>query len=439
VIYRVIRRVSNNDLWAACAIVIYALLYYGQTPGSTAVPESYAGLLGMSIVWFTLAKSKSRSMVWVGVFAAIGFLLKFTLASLILILPLADLLVIKPPVKQMAARWGFAALGFAVGPAALLLYLIAGHATGDFVAMQTFVRGYVGLQWPNAMTALNVVVTTLPSVLLDYYTLLLCIATGGGIALSIVATSSSTSTLDRTRTMVRICTIAFVVMLASVVVEGRYAPFHLWRAFPFGFVIAAYAIARFTAYLRWTQLDRFQRVAVVVLGVVVLLFSPVTRYGWHLLGTVLYMKQGEVALDRHYHLEKEGASFVEARRIGEMVAAGKKDGDELFVASSMPGILYRYAHTVPTSKVLHSAFIKAPWAPDEWKRSTVEYLNRTPRYIIAQKEDRTPDVAGNSLSSLEMLRGMPGISQLLNEHYHVVADGTWFTLFERNEALTRSE
>lgn len=299
--------------------------------------------------------------------------------------------------------------------------------------MQQFMMGYRHLQATSTMLVVTNLLSALPVGATDYYTLLLMTATVAGGFMAMARTEDPAAAERRGVDLLRAALLASVVLLFTAIAEGKYAPFHIARLYPFGIILAVPPLLRLVRVVISSPRDRFLAVMLPIAAIALLLYSPLPRYGIHILRTYAFVHGGATAFDRVTNPAAEATSFEEMQWIGDYVVAHRVAGDRFFAATSSPGLVYRYARTVPEYAVLHAAFVKAPFAPARWRLGLRDALLRDrPRFIAAQTADRSPDLDGTGMTSLEMLRGLPGVSRMLDGEYRVVHRGKWYVMFVRN-------
>jgi hypothetical protein len=432
-----IRRQSGNDLWGAAAAIGYAISYVALSFQGTAHGESYTGLLGLSMLWLLSYRRRPAGFLLVGVLAGVLFLLKFTLGAMLVVAIVSEIAVFRE-------RWGAAlrhsawiVAGFAVLAAAFVLYLNAFHAVHDFLLMQQFTQGYVHLRFKSSGMGFRYLLKYLPSFFSDNYSVILSLATAAGIAFTFQRSLREADSPQAKGAIVllRFATLAFLALVATVVIEGKYTSYQFSRIYPFGLVLASFAFVRFAfRLLRGQHRDLFAWIIGGAAVVGVLLFSPITRYAWHSGVSVLRLVRGDEAYDQFYDPQGEAYTRHDLAEVGGYVQSHRRPGDRLFASSTVPGLVYRFADEVPDQKMIHSAFFIAPFAPQEWRDSLRAYLLREmPRFIITQTRDTSADVNDTTIVSSVGLRSLPGIDSLLNDRYQRVIETEWLELYERKQ------
>lgn len=433
-----VRRISKNDLWGAAAAVCYAVAYTAQGRINVAQTESYIGLLGIPILWLLMRRPGLGGYFGIGVLGGLLFLFKFTFAALLGVAFFAEIIVFRESWRKIVWNYAVIAVGFVSVLALWGTYLVLSGSLEDFLVVYRFTQKYAGLQWSNKGEFVRNTLKLVPAYLSDNYSVLLAIATVTGIACSIplrarpsTDSRSTTGTVD----LLRLATIAFVLMLATIVLEGKFAPYQFGRLYPFGAILAAFGGLLLAATaLRAGIGDSYGRAIVAVAFPVLLLLSPLPRYARHALLPVVGVMRGDPLLGDAFRDERQ-----EAARVGEYIRNNRHGEDGTFVLSYTGSLVYLFAEEIPRHRIFYSMFIIAPFAPPEWKDSMSAYLvTSRPRFIVTQRHDAIPGIAGSDVSSDVALRGLPGVDSLLNTDYRLVmhTEPTGFELYERTDSTT---
>jgi 4-amino-4-deoxy-L-arabinose transferase-like glycosyltransferase len=428
-----IRKASENDLWAAIAAVLYAIVYVGLSPAGTAQTESYVGLLGLGMIWLQLYRRTPVGIVALGFLGGLLIMFKVTFGIVLAGTALAEIIIFE---KQYRVRnLMLMASGAAIVGMAFMIMLMAFDLVADFRIMQEYTKGYAAQQWTSIGGWLKDFSKKTPPYIADNYSIMLSLATVAGMVYSVIPYRSS----DRNRMsadgerLLQLCTIMVILLLFSIGVEQKYAAYHFGRFYAFGVVLASWGglaaarsfsnIARVRSGYRWF--------IGLVVAVMLLLFSPLTRYLWHSGAAVISITRGSAALDNYYDQSVVGYTRSEMRQIGNYIIAHRRPGDRLFVASGFAGLMYRFANTIPDFKLYHGTTFTAIFAPEPWKRATSDYiLHHRPLDIVAQFNDGFAPLNGTPLSAEEGMRVLPGIDSLMRSSYTRVMQTEGFNLYE---------
>jgi len=434
-IAELVRRSSKNDLLGATAAVCYAVAYTAQGRINVAQTESYIGLLGIPILWLLMRRPGFGGYLAIGALGGLLFLFKFTFAALLGVAALAEIIVFRENWKRVALNYAAIGVGFVAVLALWGVYMSITGSLDDFLVVYRFTQKYAGLQWSDKGEFVKNTLKLVPAYLSDNYSVLLAIATVTGIACSAPLRRAATSASDDTVRLLRLGAIAFLAMLATIVLEGKFAPYQFGRLYPFGAILAAYGgLLLVAAAFRRGIGDSYGKAIVAVAVPTLLLLSPLPRYARHGLLPIVGTMRGDPLLGDAFRDERE-----EAARVGDYIRDNRRGDDHTFVLSYTGSLVYLFADEIPRHRIFYSMFVIAPFAPHEWKDSMSAYLvTDRPKFIVTQRHDSIPGIAGSGLSSDVALRGLAGVDSLLNVDYRLAlhTEPTGFELYERKDSAT---
>ncbi len=418
-----VRRATGDDRWSVAAGIGYTLLYLLQEYQSTAQVESFVGLLGLGIIHLRLRSGSRWSLLAIGVLAGLLFLLKFTLGVMLAAAMLAELLIFGERGWRALGAMLLMALGFLLTLGGFVLYLTMNDAAHGFLLMQQFTRGYVRTMIPSLGVWLKSLFEVLPEHTSEFYSLFLFALTVVGMARTVPIRDAEEMPLDRgdARRMARFCAFAFLLMLATLPIEGKYYSYHFIRLYPFGAVLMPLGLFSLLRAIRGRRhAPGFGRVVGSGLLAMALIFGPLPRAAWHALPMALRLTGGEDALDRYYDTS-DGQSRVELKQVATAVRENLPRGGTMFAAAATGSLVYYFSGQVPAFKIFHSAFIVAPFAPEEWRDSTRAWVLRArPDVIVLQDHDNRSDQNGVMTSSRDAFLAIPDMARLLHRDYHLV-------------------
>lgn len=423
VIVRLVRRATGNDRWAAGAGICYALLYLMQEYQSTAQVESFVGLLGLGMLFLLLYARNGWSYLAVGILSALLFLLKFTLGIMLVVALAGELVIFGERLRTALRNGGIMIAGFLIVAGGFLLWLSASDALHGFLLMQQFTTGYVRTQVPSLGGWLKNLFETLPLHASDFYSFLLLALTIVGIARTLPLRSSEGLPLDRPDAirLARLCVLAFLLLMATLTIEGKYYSYHFIRLYPFGAILVPLgAMPLLRGMARRPLMRGYGHFTTAGLAAIALLLSPLPRAAWHLAPMALRLTKGMAGVDGYYATD-DGESRAELKQVGATVRRNLGPGEHLFAVAATGSLVYYFSGEVPDFKIFHSAFIVAPFAPQEWRDSTRAYvLAARPRVIALQLHDNRSDQTGVMTSSHDAFLALPGIPALLAGNYTLI-------------------
>lgn len=414
------------------AALVYVIFYCAQSFNGTAITESYVGLLAIPMIALQLRRRNALDFIVIGALAGLLFLLKYSLATPLAAAIAAELLLFAEPLALRLRNAALAIGGFLVSAAMLPLYLAITDGWAGFGEMNAFIAGYMRNQSPGLAAAVQEALTALPSYFADEYSLTLLAASVAGVLLALRSTRV-VGERDRETQLLGLATINAALMIVGVVIEQKYRAFHLSRLLPYAAILSSAGLAWIVSRVRAQRpLGRYGRLALMLALPVALALSPLSRYALHGAGALLWVTRGDAGFDRLYPSTALGYSFVDLRTIGEHIRGSRAPGDELYVSGSVAGLVHAFADDVPASRIYHSAFLIAPYAPPMWREEIRRFiLERQPRFVVVQLRDSMEEMTGTRLSSEGALRSLPGVDSLLQWEYDTAVTTTDFELYER--------
>lgn len=468
---RLVRRATASDTWAALGAVLYAIMYISPNFANTSQVESFTGLFLFPAISLFLFRRTAWGFLAIGLLCGVLTFFKFTFGIALAAFLLGDILLYNDPWKHRLRNYTMMGAGYAVVLAVFFLYLVMLDAMHGFLNMQTFLSGYTGLQWSSKGDLLRDVLQKVPSTMADEYSLTMLFGTVVGIAAAVagvvktgrertnvpatggapdlmppqnggngtgarIAADAVQGTDNDTTRLLRIGTILFLLLLATIAMEAKWLHYHFLRLFPFGAILGGYGLLRIGRIFAGKGAGRFRWVAFPLAAALVLGFSPLTRYVFHLRPALLMLTGGADAFDHYYAHSRTSDEWTmeELQKIGAFIKKERKEGDRLFVSSGVGGMVYLASDYVPEFHVFHSCFLIARFAPQEWRDSANAYmLAERPRFIVVHQSDRMSNITGTEETSAETIRHlMPEVETMLENDYRVEMETPAFRVYVRS-------
>ncbi|MCB0712162.1 MAG: glycosyltransferase family 39 protein [Ignavibacteriae bacterium] len=449
-----IRRTTGRDLEAIFAAILYALLYIGLNFANTSQVEGFVGLLILPAVWLFIYRRTFVGFLAIGILCGLLTFMKFTLGITVAAFLFGDLLLLNDGWRVRVRNYAGLGLGFGLIVALFFLYLTLFDAWHGFLNMQEFLAGYTGLQWQSLRSSVRLMLQQMPARLGDEYSLAVLIGTIWGIVQITTGdirstfsprdgekTASKSNISDAGIIFLRLCAILCFFLLISIAVEGKWFSYHLLRFFPFGVALASFGLISGIATLLKGKSDKFSW---FVLSLTLLFFvalGPLSRFVFHTGSTITMLTSGAKSFDDYYASQegKDECAHWEMREVGDYVRKHRKGEEKLFVSSGVASQIYLASNYVPDFYVFHAGFIIAPFAPNEWRDSTVSYLlEERPRFIVLQSVDPISVVTGTTKTSLDLFKEKKELWKMFEEEYQVVITTPRLILYQRMEMITSS-
>jgi hypothetical protein len=425
-------RYSRSLLAPIVATSAYALLYVGLGNQSTAQTESYVGLLGLG-AWMLLYRSRtSRHYFLAGMLCGTLFLLKFTLAAMLGVLVVAELMLFR---ERFAVLFRHALLllgGFLVVAAMLPFYLLVFDAWEGYREIQQFLGGYVLYQVRSPRAAFGTMMDAMTTHLPGNYSIILLLASAAGIALSLRRSPGAEESggISGRRLLLRFCALTSAIMILTVAVEGKYFAYQFSRVYPFAVILAGFGIEAILG--RGGGFSWRRTLLLVPLAALAILLSPLPHYLWQSAPFALQVTRGSGAVDAYYSRDTMLFARIPLKTVGGHIRSNIRKGERMVALASTGGLVYYHAGYIPDLPIYHSAFLLAPFAPDRWREMTARFIvEEKPRFIVIEHGDRHPTITSTDRTSPDLLKILPGVGSVVATNYrHVMRAGS-YELLER--------
>jgi hypothetical protein len=443
-IFFVVRKATGRDRWGLLAALLYPILYIGVSAQGTIQTESMvAAILFSSLGVYFGGRSVGRFAV-IGLLGGIAIFFKFTLGVLLLGLLVGDLLLVRDTVQRRLRL--YAGLGAGAGFVVLLflLYLTLFDAWTGFNQMRLWTAGYAGMQFASLTDFVATILREVPVKLADEYSLTMLIGTivamwiafRSPIVESSVLDRGDRSKSDRGGLLLGLLTIQLLLLLATVALEGKWMHYHVMRFYGPGAVLAAFGLIHIFDRIRNLPNRRQYWLTIPVFAFLLLGLSPLSRYVFHARPALAMIDGGVGAYDDYYgeRLSGNGWSYREIDRVGGNIREALGPGERVQITSGVAALLYRSIGQVPETSVFHSGFVIAPYAPEEWRTETKEYiLEKRPRFVVLQTNDEMPLITTVDSTSWQTVMAWPEVGERLREDYRMVDSTNSFVVLERSD------
>jgi hypothetical protein len=171
-----------------------------------------------------------------------------------------------------------------------------------------------------------------------------------------------------------------------------------------------------------------------MLSLLLLFLSPVAHYLWQATPFALWVAEGDTAVDLFYSRDTTLYPRESLKLVGAYLRSNLKPGEKLVVLGSSATLVYYQAHYLPDIPIYHSAFLLAPFAPEEWRRFVGGYMVRErPRFIVVEEGDLHPLQTGTQETSIDLLRTLPGVDSLVRGSYRREMYSGCYLVLERTD------
>lgn len=420
----VMRSITAHRLWWWTSAVLYSVLYSTLGYSQTAQAESFCAIPIVASIWCATKTSGRRRWVILGISIGIAFALKYTLG------------IIGPAVMMIwLLRDGRTASWRAITYSSLLAASIIVLTYIPFLLMDGFVEGmqttmqylrvyasYPNVSIPFATDALKQLGTYFGDNLSITVTSLVLI--GAGLLLSPRHSQRELSFLTASIAV-------FVVLLATVILERKFSPYHFSRLYlPIMILAGAGATYLFSFRIKITSMSREMRWSLVALSLCLLALSPLPRYV-----NVVQLALRSIGNPHVYDAyltrpEIPGFSYTSLRALKTDLDVRLVPTDTVIIMSMMATSIVSHLPTQHTSSFADSHLYFGVGADPAWRERAIKDVLASD-WIVVDTIDACEGVNLHLRTSWQSLQRDSLIMPVVRSHFTVADTVDCFILFKR--------
>ena len=354
--------------------------------------------------------------------------LRFQMALYIPFLPFVELVGARGGgrVRLWLHRMVWLGVGVAALQVALLLYLMAGGALGEFLRTMQYASGYTRLGGPwngEGGPTVEGYLTALRDSFAFwafYRMVLVAPAVIGGVYGALVLRNARIGQL----------VIFALLSYVAIAVQAKFFWYHFGHLFFSFALLGGWAWDRVIAALRraWSPAAAYALAGLLI--ALLVLNSAQVRYDAHHSWQSFYrwFRWPDTRGQYYSYVRLEYASV---RRVAFYVRDRTQPGDPIYVWGYDPAI-YLLADRPPGARFMFAFPFMSDWAPAEWRASFVEELERRrPVYFIVERRPSHTWITGHNLDTAEYSDRYPALADWLAAHYDVEIDIDGIVLYRR--------
>ena len=396
------------------AALVYAFVCSTDIPfWQSAQPDSLAVLpLLLSLLLYDAACGRRAYLIPAGVALGFAFQLRATTVLLVPFFPLVELTRARTGTRAglWLQRMLWLGAGFALVQAAILIYLVAGGALGEFVATMRYAAGYTrtGGAWnPSTGPTLPAYWGALREAFWNWADPRLFLVFPA-LAAGVVGAALGKRRIQRLLLFVVVCYVGVAAQL-------KFFWYHYGYMVPFLALLGAWG---------WDQLrgaiarHKGRATALLATGVIsaILLFGSTELWDNGVAAWRSYL-----AYYRHPK-EWQGSSptisgLRDEQLVSRYIQERSRQHDSMYVWGFDPA-LYILAGRPLGSRFVLSYPLMSRWSPPRWQAEFVEELReRRPAYIVLHPDQPESWITGEDLDAIEYINRFPAFQQLLASDY----------------------
>ncbi len=412
------------------AAALYAFAYLAWTaPGDLAETESFmAAPVAFAFALYLPDDSREDAplrAVIAGLLLSIAFAFKAPTLLFLLALPAAELLLRREgswSIGGAVGRLALVALGFAVVPVALVLYMAVGGVLDDYLDIQRHYTAHYNA-YRYAPASVSHARFVLDSTSHFVQTAAFLVVPAGGALLF---------AFFRPRHARGVALLALLALLgvAGVWWQGKMFSYHWVVLLPLLAPLAGYSLDQLGAL--FAQLPRARALgawAVLAIGLAALAY-PTLRDEYDDYRVLFRYADGSMSrreVEAHYY-----PLYTPNHDLVDYVRANSGSNDRIYIFGLWPQVEF-WLGRPPFDRFTVNSGLRATWAPQKYRDELMRDLRaHPPRYFAIGLGDNQPWLVGTTQTSDEFVRDdFPELRSFLAANYDLVRNLGIMVLFER--------
>lgn len=425
-----------NERSGVFAAALYAFAYLAWTaPSDLAETEAFmAAPLAFAFVLYlpddTRRDAPLRAAA-AGALLSVAFAFKAPAVLFVLGLPAAELLLRSDgrwSKEGAVLRLGLAALGFAVLPVALALYMAAGGVIHDFIDIQrNYTAHYNTYRSLSAVSQLRFMLDTTWEFI------------ARASFLVVPAVGALFVAFFRSREARGVVLLALLTLLgvAAIWWQAKMFSYHWLVLLPLLALLAGYALDEAAALFGRLRPPRALGAYALLSVTLIVLAYPTLRDTYDDYRVLLRYADGSMSrrdVETHYH-----PLYEPNHEVVDYVKAHSGPNDRVFVWGLWPQV-YFWLDRPLVDRFLVNSGLRATWAPNSWREELMRDLSADPpRFFAIARGDNQPWLTGTTQTSDEHLRdSFPELRDFLAGNYVPVQDYGLLFLYELRPAAVQA-
>ncbi len=448
-LFRLVNRYTQNELWAGLTILIYSLLYVAIGHVSTLQQAMFAGLANVGLMYLQLSELKNEkaeilNRIFAGLIIGIVTGIKYPFGIFLVAILVQDVFFSNYSLPRKLKRIFILGIGMFIGFILTLFPLLDSEVFGGFVQITELLSQYsTRPHWGTSLIKEFFIQVTL--VFGDKLSAGVTLASLCGLFYFI----SKDNIPEKQKHLLTTAFIFTICLFCSAIVEKKFFVYHFVRMFPSWLIFSSLGVFLAIDFIKqnWKNFDKFKKSAVVGLLLMAFAFSPFVRYVFRLQAPIYYFtdkaKYNSVFKDR----EANAYNHTEALATSDFINSRYNDfGKEkpLLVAVQTASAIINYE----TPKFDHSVFGGSQFyfsieAPAEWEEKALEEA-RGADMLVFYKADSSylmfghSDKYGREYSSYDYVFNLDTpytlkYREMVKNNFTLVKESERYAVFEKNE------
>ena len=426
---------SGKRIYGLTAAALYGALYASMGHSETIQCETIASPAIVWLLYLSVSGNRNslRTIVLRGALAGLCFAAKFPLGIMLPVLILWEYFE-NSDLRRRVRNISSILAGFIVGTVAGLSPLFNGETASGYLYVLEYTRDYVNMI-PANVELLQLALKSTATFLGDNISLILVISMIAGILT--VVSGDMPRNGDGGSKLLIFSSFILIALLASVMVERRFLPYHFTRSYvPFtivatyGFLSVLSGVVRNYAYLS-TQV----KLLLITICVCGLLFSPLPRVVKNCRMSFFSVTDSAASAGLLQQENNPVLIAVDVRNTADFIRSRRQPGRTFVVAMNCSNT-YRALDERPFSRFTLPVYYYARVIPKGAYDQMLDEV-RQARWIVIQTNDVMPTLYGHNKSSWECVQGDMVLYPYLTEHFTRAAEFGALYVYERKGSAGR--
>ncbi len=424
-IYKFVINKFPNERYALYSSIIYSISYSALNYSQTMQPESFAGILIITVLFLIDNKKFVLAYILIGLITGLLASLKFTFLLIGFPILIFDLFIKTNELKTLIIKYIALFSGFIIVIALNVLILSNSEIYENFSYVLGFLSFYSSIP-PIDQEFIKNSLKMVGKYFGDNYSLSFFISFV--FAFKLLKDRANNHNNSSKTSLLLIITIILTLFI-SVVIERKFAVYHLSRFYAPISILAGIGITIIMNNLKeFMQTNRTNYIFGIIAFTFIIIFSPLPRVISNYIPSIYYFINTE-KYDKFY--QRDDAQNIRKTyiRVADKINNEIQDNSLALVIAIGGNQINYYLKTAKHSKFSHSLFYFGNYNIEKWQKEFSSELKKA-KIIAIQTNDIHPILTGHNKSSLELLLES-GYFSYFNENFEFIEDIDCYKIYKR--------
>ncbi len=443
-VYRISKRIFNDDEIAPWSVLLYSLLYVSFDYTATAQAETFALLPALfitDVVTRAIKNAKVINVIPVSIAVAFAsvFILLLKVSLVVIPVSLLGFLLFKKGIRSHI-HFVILSLGFSIILlGGFLSYLYLCGAFESMLHAFKWLSDYSNFHNADTInTAGTWALRELPRNFIQVYSFTGLILLGMGIYISLKELRIKQSTkFWSDRTYIYLFFTVFALCFSTIIYERKFWGYSFTRLLFCSLPFIIFPLVEFTGFFRMkatkptiTKMNIPYKLIVSLVVIVILFFSPLYSLADRGIRRIVIAYQEE-DIFQDLHQTDWFNTIADQRDLSDTLKKFVKKDDDIYIWGNHVGAYY-FLDKVPPTFMITSVMIISPWTPQIWKEQVIRELETNkPDHFIIEHFDYVDILTGYKHDSYMGMAQWKHLQSFLENNYDSVTNTHNFSIFSR--------